>query len=567
MGNKHRVPACVGDRGIVFGTLKNKSMEKVPIEAYIRIKPGKGVLRYTDKTVLVAKECGEAMEYEFDGVLGPGCDQSQVFERFRCVVPRLLSGHNQTLFCYGSTGAGKTYTMAGHEGSEGVMHRLVAEVLKHRGFLVSYMEIYNEKIYDLLDPKELVLRECNGTIVIPGLFTKRVGRMEEFEEMFRRGTRNRTTAETRLNKSSSRSHGILRIGVGEWKLNLIDLAGSENNRKTGNEGIRLTESNSINRSLFVLGNVVNAILRSEKRVPYRDSKLTRLLQDSLGGSSLCYIIANVVDDLSSLGDSINTLGFASKSRSIVNVHKTVREPIIESTSSGKGREERKPLSLKTNMRFNTQRECDMPVRKRGKEEGGGPGPSVEGRLAIDEGKRKRRELSKKEPEASGKRGSNETSRGMSSSRSGGKGIGLVLSPSIEKPDIALSPRTKEKSYRAFLKRAQELESAQRYKLALEDYKTIQKFCDNDFVRKKIEKINVLFKKPRRKLEVTKENILRILNNGSFFEIKKLPKVGDKRAQAIVDFVSGGNSFETLGDLRLLFSEKVVNSIILSVDSG
>ncbi|AFM99464.1 kinesin motor domain-containing protein [Encephalitozoon hellem ATCC 50504] len=536
-------------------------MERAPIEAYIRVKPGKSILKHTDKSVLVLKECGEAVKYEFDGVFGPDCTQDQVFERFRCIVPRLIKGHNQTLFCYGSTGAGKTYTMVGHGRSYGLMHNLVKDVLTHGSFLVSYMEIYNEKIYDLLEPKELVLRECNGTIVIPGLFTKRIESIEEFEQMFRQGTKNRTTAETKLNKSSSRSHGILRIGVGEYKLNLIDLAGSENNRKTGNEGIRLTESNSINRSLFVLGKVVNAILKGEKRIPYRDSKLTRLLQDSLGGNSLCYIIANIVGDSSAIGDSINTLSFASKSRNIVNVLETTQKPKHENAKSNKcilpefgGR---RPLSLKTNMKFNVQREKDMPLRGRGKENNPFQEP-----LSIDTtGSKKRKNL------LEDKRCKGEGNKCTKVSKQTSNGSSLILKSLLEKPDIVLSPRTKEKSYRAFLKRAQELESAQKYKSALEDYKTMQKFCDNDFIREKIEKISTLLKKSRKKPEITRKNVLEILNQGNFFDIKKLPRVGDKRAQAIVDFVNGGNYFETLSDLRLLFSEKIVNSILFSIGDG
>ncbi|AFN84172.1 kinesin-like DNA-binding protein [Encephalitozoon romaleae SJ-2008] len=475
-----------------------------------------------------------------------------------------MKGHNQTLFCYGSTGAGKTYTMVGHSGSYGLMHNLVKDVLAYGSFLVSYMEIYNEKIYDLLEPKELVLRECNGTIVIPNLFNKRVENIEEFEEVFRQGTKNRTTAETKLNKNSSRSHGILRISVGEHKLNLIDLAGSENNRKTGNEGIRLTESNSINRSLFVLGKVVNAILKGEKRIPYRDSKLTRLLQDSLGGSSLCYIIANIVGDSSGMGDSINTLSFASKSRNIVNILDVAQKPRGKDFKNGgcslSELGKRKPLSIKTNMKFNIQRKEDMPLRSKEKENNPHQESFPTSTSAIG-GKKKGKSslIYRRCKEDGGKFSKNPklTSNGSS----------LILKSLLEKPDIVLSPRTKEKSYRAFLKRAQEFESAKKYRLALEDYKTMQKFCDNDFIKQKIEKINMLIKKTRRKPKVTKENVLQIINQGNFFDIKKLPRVGDKRAQAIVDFVNGGNFFETLNDLKLLFSEKIVDSILFSIDDG
>ncbi|KAH9410732.1 kinesin [Ordospora pajunii] len=551
-------------------------MDKAPIEAYIRIKPGGRELRYTKTSVVADREGGDAVEYEFDGVIGPEATQLQVFETFRSVVPRLMEGYNQTIFCYGSTGAGKTHTMVGNKECRGLMFNLAQEILEHGFFFASYMEIYNEKIYDLLEPKELVLRECNKLIVVPNLFLKRIESMSEFESVLKQGIKNRTTAETKLNKSSSRSHGILRICVGDSKLNLIDLAGSENNRKTGNEGIRLTESNSINRSLFVLGNVVNAILKKESRVPYRDSKLTRLLQDSLGGRSLCYIIANVIDDQLNISDSINTLCFASKSRKIVNGGIVCNNGAHEDNFADVvGRENclRKPLSVKTNTRFNMS-------RVDGCKKNGGMASECKAVhpkkcILLDAGKEKimtaeKALFSLKKQDYSGNitviedkvrnvRCSSKRTRGNDSGS-------LILRSFIDKPGILLSPRTKEKSYKAFLKRASDFESAHKYRLALEDYRTIQKFSDNEFVRQKIESIGTLFKKPKRKIELTKEDVLAILNKGNFFDIKKLPKVGDKRAQAIVDFVNEGNLFETVADLKLLFSTKVVDSILLSISN-
>ncbi|EOB11361.1 Kinesin-like protein KIF22 [Nosema bombycis CQ1] len=116
----------------------------------------------------------------------------------------------------------------------------------HSPFLsISYLEIYNEKVYDLLDPKEVNLRESNGVILVPGLSSKKIFNLKDFDLIFKKGLENRTTGETKLNQFSSRSHSILRIQRGDVKLHLIDLAGSENNRKTGNEGVRLTESNNI----------------------------------------------------------------------------------------------------------------------------------------------------------------------------------------------------------------------------------------------------------------------------------------------------------------------------------
>ncbi|KAM0671849.1 kinesin motor domain-containing protein [Ordospora colligata] len=543
-------------------------MDKASIEAYIRIKPGGRELRYTKSSVAVNREGGDTVEYEFDGVIGPEATQLQVFEMFRSVVPRLMEGYNQTIFCYGSTGSGKTHTMVGSEESRGLMFNLAQEILEHGEFFASYMEIYNEKIYDLLEPKELALREFNKLIVVPNLFLKRIESMSEFESVLKQGIKNRTTAETKLNKSSSRSHGILRICVGDSKLNLIDLAGSENNRKTGNEGIRLTESNNINRSLFVLGNVVNAILKKENRVPYRDSKLTRLLQDSLGGRSLCYIIANVINDRLNIGDSISTLSFASKSRKIVN-NEIICNRSHEDSFAGIVDEEkclRMPLSVKTNTRFNMS-------RAEGYKKNGGIQNEYnyfrsKACIQFDiENDKVLLSLDKQHQYGTrtiaGDKISN-TDKRPSKRINGNDSGSLILKSIVDKPEILLSPRTKEKSYKAFLKRASGFESAHKYRLALEDYRTIQKFCDNEFVRQKIESIGTLFKKPKRNIELTKEDVLAILNKGNFFDIKKLPKVGDKRAQVIVDFVNEGNLFETVADLKLLFSTKVVDSILLSI---
>ncbi|EQB60644.1 kinesin-like protein kif22 [Vairimorpha apis BRL 01] len=212
--------------------------------------------------------------------------------------------------------------MIGTKKSPGLIYNILKDLLADLEIDISYLEIYNEKIYDLLEPKQLFLRERENTVFVPDLFNKKITNYSEFIDVFEKGNLNRRTGETKLNKFSSRSHSILRLMNKNTKFYLVDLAGSENNRKTGNTGIRLTESNNINKSLFVLGNVVNSILRNDIRIPYRDSKLTRLLQDSIGGNSLCYVIANIIDDVNYLDETLNTLKFACKSRKIVNVPRT-----------------------------------------------------------------------------------------------------------------------------------------------------------------------------------------------------------------------------------------------------
>ena len=197
---------------------------------------------------------------------------------------------------------------------------------------MSYLEIYQEKVLDLLEPSsgDLVIREdCRGNILIPGLTQKPITSFTDFEWHFLPASRNRTVGATRLNQRSSRSHAVLLVKVDqrerlapfrqrEGKLYLIDLAGSEDNRRTGNKGLRLKESGAINTSLFVLGKVVDALNQGLPRVPYRDSKLTHLLQDSLGGSAHSILIANIAPERRFYLDTVSALNFAARSKEVIN---------------------------------------------------------------------------------------------------------------------------------------------------------------------------------------------------------------------------------------------------------
>ncbi|TFJ96177.1 dephospho-CoA kinase [Platysternon megacephalum] len=201
---------------------------------------------------------------------------------------------------------------------------------------MSYLEIYQEKasmgVLDLLEPsqQDLPIREDRDrNILIPGLTERELRGFGDFEQHFLPASRNRTVASTQLNDRSSRSHAVLLVRVARLqrapphrrrvaKLCLIDLAGSEDNRRTGNRGLRLKESGAINASLHVLSKVVDALNQGLPRVPYRDSKLTRLLQDSLGGSAHSVIIANVAPEQGFYFDTLSTLNFAAKSKQVVN---------------------------------------------------------------------------------------------------------------------------------------------------------------------------------------------------------------------------------------------------------
>lgn len=293
----------------------------------------------------------QSLHFDFDAYLDSSASQKTVYER--CVKPLLshaLNGQNASVFAYGPTGTGKTFTMSGTVQNPGVIPRSLnhifqaidSEKLRTVGTVngswtytvtLSYLEIYQEKIYDLLEPKDhdLAVREDRQrNIFIPKLAEKTVNSFNEFVKLFIPASKNRTTAATKLNSRSSRSHSILRLKIMKekndgcqrhtktGKLYLIDLAGSENNKKTGNKGIRLKESGAINTSLFALGQVVDALNQKLPRIPYRDSKLTRLLQDSLGGSAHACMITNIAPEEKHYMDTYTTLHFAAKSKQVVN---------------------------------------------------------------------------------------------------------------------------------------------------------------------------------------------------------------------------------------------------------
>ncbi|XP_077616507.1 kinesin-like protein KIF22 [Crocuta crocuta] len=287
----------------------------------------------------------ETLKYQFDAFYGERSSQQDIYVgSVQPILRHLLEGQNASVLAYGPTGAGKTHTMLGSPEQPGVIPRALMDLLqltREEGgegrpwalsVSMSYLEIYQEKVLDLLNPAsgDLVIREdCRGNILIPGLTQKPITSFADFERHFLPASRNRTVGATRLNQRSSRSHAVLLVKVDqqerlapfrqrEGKLYLIDLAGSEDNRRTGNKGLRLKESGAINSSLFVLGKVVDALNQGLPRVPYRDSKLTRLLQDSLGGSAHSILIANIAPERRFYLDTVSALNFAARSKEVIN---------------------------------------------------------------------------------------------------------------------------------------------------------------------------------------------------------------------------------------------------------
>ncbi|XP_019381629.1 PREDICTED: centromere-associated protein E isoform X1 [Gavialis gangeticus] len=266
------------------------------------------------------------------------------------IIKSAVQGYNGTIFAYGQTASGKTYTMMGNETSVGIIPKAIHDIFKlicaipDREFLlrVSYMEIYNETITDLLcdnrKKKPLGIREdVNRNTYVEDLIEEVVVAPEQVLEWIRKGEKNRHYGETKMNQHSSRSHTIFRMIIESRErsdpantncdgavmvshLNLVDLAGSERARQTGAEGLRLKEGCNINRSLFILGQVIKKLCDDPSCfINYRDSKLTRILQNSLGGNAKTVIICTVTPV--SFDETLSTLQFANTAKGMKNTPK------------------------------------------------------------------------------------------------------------------------------------------------------------------------------------------------------------------------------------------------------
>lgn len=289
--------------------------------------------------------------YKFDKVFGPKSGQADVYHgSISPIVDEVLEGFNCTVFAYGQTGTGKTFTMEGgdRQSDDGVnlsevagviprsikqvFDRLESNALEY-SVKVSFMELYNEELTDLLSvgDSKLKLLEGRAGVVVQGLEEAIVKNSIEIFSVLDRGSAKRRTAETLLNKVSSRSHSIFTITIhmkestpeGEevikiGKLNLVDLAGSENISRSGAKDGRAREAGNINQSLLTLGRVINALVEHQGHVPYRDSKLTRLLRDSLGGKTKTCIIATIAPSVNCQEETLSTLDYAHRAKNIRN---------------------------------------------------------------------------------------------------------------------------------------------------------------------------------------------------------------------------------------------------------
>ncbi|XP_026800122.3 kinesin-like protein KIF11 [Pangasianodon hypophthalmus] len=296
--------------------------------------------------------------YTFDMVFGPSAKQIDVYRSVVCpILDEVIMGYNCTVFAYGQTGTGKTFTMEGERSPNeeftweedplaGIIPRTLHQIFEKLtsngtefSVKVSLLEIYNEELFDLLSPSPDVTerlqlfddpRNKRG-VIVKGLEEITVHNKNEVYQILERGAAKRKTASTLMNAYSSRSHSVFSVTIhmkeitldGEelvkiGKLNLVDLAGSENIGRSGAVDKRAREAGNINQSLLTLGRVITALVERGPHVPYRESKLTRILQDSLGGRTKTSIIATVSPASINLEETLSTLDYANRAKNIMN---------------------------------------------------------------------------------------------------------------------------------------------------------------------------------------------------------------------------------------------------------
>lgn len=287
------------------------------------------------------------IQFVYDRVFPEAATNEEVFcYTTRDLIDILMDGCNCSVFAYGATGAGKTYTMLGKPDSPGITVLTIGELFMRKEELsetrdfelfVTYLEVYNEDVRDLLkhSDKPLQLREdAQIGVRVAGLTHKKINNADELFHLLDEGNKNRTQHPTDSNAESSRSHAVFQVYLkmtvrttGQAimaKLSMIDLAGSERGAATGCKGPRFKEGASINKSLLALGNCINSLADGQKHVPYRDSKLTRILKDSLGGNCHTVMIANVSPSSMTFEDTYNTLKYATRAKKIkANVKKNI----------------------------------------------------------------------------------------------------------------------------------------------------------------------------------------------------------------------------------------------------
>ncbi|PRP85420.1 hypothetical protein PROFUN_06966 [Planoprotostelium fungivorum] len=300
--------------------------------------------------------------FEFERVFGPNSLQSDVFSDVKPLMTSVIDGYNVCIFAYGQTGSGKTYTMTGPSTDRGINIRALQElfiVARERNtsgeepvrFRVSMMEIYNDTVRDLLHTGATTASGLDvrlseeGDVSVEGLIEESVNEMEDVLAVMDKGTQNRTVGSTFMNSDSSRSHAMLRVSVYcknkiQSVLSLVDLAGSERLSRSGAMKEQMVETQHINQSLSALGDVISALRSKKGHVPYRNSKLTFLLQNCLKGDSKVLMFVQVSPSRADATESVCSLNFASRVNAVVPSGS--KEKVMKPTSSSTPPIEKKP---------------------------------------------------------------------------------------------------------------------------------------------------------------------------------------------------------------------------------
>ncbi|CAM2100871.1 kinesin-like protein KIFC3 isoform X1 [Caretta caretta] len=342
-----------------------------------------------DDAILHLMHKGKQVSFELDKVFSPQATQQDVFQEVQALITSCIDGYNVCIFAYGQTGAGKTYTMEGTPENPGINQRalqlLFSEVQRKASdwgytITVSVAEIYNEALRDLLgkEPQEkLDIKLCpdgSGQLYVPGLTEFQVRSVEDINKVFEFGHSNRVTEYTSLNEHSSRSHALLIVTVRgldystglrtTGKLNLVDLAGSERVGRSGAEGSRLREAQYINKSLSALGDVIYALRARQGHVPFRNSKLTYLLQDSLSGDSKTLMMVQVSPVEKNTSETLCSLKFAERVRS-VELGPVSRRAELGSWSSQEHLENDSAGAAQPSIRTHSSPSSGTPLRRAG----------------------------------------------------------------------------------------------------------------------------------------------------------------------------------------------------------
>lgn len=312
--NKRNVINVIDQNTIVFDSLNDDDAEFVntsgPYERFAR----------------------KDLRMSFDRVFGSDATNSDIFQfATRPLISSILNGYNCCAFVYGVTGAGKTFTMLGTECHRGIVYLTMEELFKQIETLsqynvdvaISYIEVYNEQVRNLLTKSgPLKLREDSTGVVIDGIVPQRISCCDDVISYLSLGNHNRAQHPTDANYKSSRSHAIFQVHVISTsrktgltrivKLSMIDLAGSERGSNASHVEQRFKEGTCINKSLLALGNCIKKLAEGSKHIPYRDSNVTRILKDSLGGNCKTVMIANVSPAERSYNETYNTLIYANR---------------------------------------------------------------------------------------------------------------------------------------------------------------------------------------------------------------------------------------------------------------